>query len=55
MQDIMYLIRGPGIRKGIYNTNPAFPVDLLPTLCRLLGWQVPANADGRVLGEILVR
>lgn len=53
VQDIVYLIRGPGIRKGVYSTNPAFPVDLLPTLCRLLGWRVPANADGRVLGEIL--
>jgi hypothetical protein len=55
VQDIMYLIRGPGIRKGVYSANPAFPVDLLPTLCRLLDWQVPANADGRVLGEILAR
>lgn len=53
VQDIVYLIRGPGIRKGVYTANPAFPVDLLPTLCRLLGWQAPANADGRVLGEIL--
>lgn len=55
VQDILYLVRGPGIRKGVYKTNPAFPVDLLPTLCRILGWRVPANADGRVLGEILAR
>ena len=53
VQEIAILIHGPGIQKRVF-TNPAYLVDILPTLCTLLGWDIPENVDGRVLGEIFV-
>jgi len=47
------VIADPGIRQG-----KRFPyaeqIDIVPTLCYLMGVKPPANADGRILAEALM-
>jgi hypothetical protein len=52
-QNIPLAIRGPGISRRIFDEQAAHLVDIVPTLCSLMGWTAPANVDGRVLSEIL--
>ena len=46
------VVAGPGVRKG-----KRFPyaeqIDIVPTLCHLMGVTPPENADGRILAEAL--
>ena len=51
-QNVILVMRGPGIRAGAYNSTSRL-VDIVPTLYRLLGVVPPAHVDGRVLDEIL--
>jgi len=44
---------GDGIRPGSRAQAPR-AVDIMPTLCQLLGLPIPAGLDGRVLSEILL-
>jgi len=53
-QNIPLAIHGPGIRRGFFDEQEAYLVDVVPTLYHLLGWTVPENVDGRVLSEILL-
>ena len=46
------LIAGAGIRAGAVPRNPRL-VDVAPTIAALLGAHPPADAQGRVLGELL--
>lgn len=46
------LLFGAGIRPGVY-PGPAAPIDIAPTLARLLGLKGLADADGRVLEQAL--
>lgn len=46
------LMKGPGIRRGIYLKN-ANIMDLAPTILHVLGLPVPTDMDGRVLDEAL--
>ena len=46
------LFFGAGIRPGTY-PGPAAPIDVAPTLARLLGLQGLSDADGRVRDEVL--
>lgn len=46
------LIAGPGIRSGIW-ADPVSPADIAPTLCALLGIELPAACDGRILRSAL--
>jgi hypothetical protein len=48
---------GPGVKSG-YRRDPtrfgyAHMIDIVPTLCRLLGFEPPAHAQGAVLGDFL--
>jgi arylsulfatase A-like enzyme len=47
------LVRGPGVERG--RTVDAFTehVDVLPTICTLLGAEVPLQCDGRTLAPFL--
>lgn len=46
------LLSGPGVRTGRY-MKAVDPMDIAPTLAAILGIEPPANADGRVLDEVL--
>lgn len=50
--DGIFLCHGPNVRRGA-SLDGARIIDLAPTLLRLLGVEVPADMDGRVLDEIL--
>jgi hypothetical protein len=47
------VIAGPGIKKG-EKFEYAESIDVVPTLCYLMGVTPPINADGRILAEALV-
>ena len=44
---------GPDIKRGEKLTTPTGNIDFAPTICHLLGIDVDANMDGRVLKELL--
>ncbi len=48
------LVVGPGVRAG-ERPGYAEQIDIVPTLCYLMGVQPPANADGRILAEALLQ
>ena len=43
---------GPGVRRGA-SLQRAHSVDLVPTICALLGIEPPAGAEGRILTEFI--
>ncbi len=47
------VIAGPGVKKG-QTFDYAESIDVVPTLCYLMGVTPPINADGRILAEALV-
>jgi len=47
------VIAGPGIKKD-QKFEYAESIDVVPTICQLMGVTPPINADGRILGEALV-
>lgn len=48
------IMAGPGVKQGKGMRDPSI-VDITPTICELLGVRPPAQADGRVLREVLRR
>jgi len=46
------MVLGAGIREGAFIERPVDSLDLVPTVARLLGFNVP-NAQGHVLGEVV--
>jgi phosphonoacetate hydrolase len=53
-QDIIMAWMGPNITKKGYEI-PIVPnvVDIVPTICYIMGWTLPAQAQGRILYEII--
>jgi hypothetical protein len=51
-QHILIGFSGPGIAQGVESGSPARPVDLLPTIARLMALPAP-DADGSVLADAL--
>ncbi len=47
------VMAGPGIKKG-QTFDYAESIDVVPTLCYLMGVRPPINSDGRILAEALV-
>ena len=47
------VVSGPGIRRG-QRFEYSEQIDIVPTLCYLMGVKPPPNADGRILAEALV-
>jgi hypothetical protein len=43
------LLMGPGVPKGSLDASPVTPLDLTPTLARILGIRAPEGCDGSVL------
>ncbi len=50
----MLILSGAGVRPGV-ELRGASILDVMPTALQMLGIPVPAEVDGRVLGEALVR
>ncbi len=48
-QHVALLMRGPGIKKGIY-TDPVSPEDIAPTIATILGVAFPSAAVGKPIG-----
>ena len=49
----LLLMRGPGIRRGVRLSRTAWLVDVVPTLCHLLGTLVPRDCEGAILYQAL--
>jgi arylsulfatase A-like enzyme len=47
------VVAGPGIRAG-QRLEYAEQIDIVPTLCYLMGVKAPINASGRILAEALM-
>lgn len=50
---IPFQITGPGIRAGQRRAEPVSMVDLLPTVCELVGAEIPVGVQGRSLAPLL--
>jgi len=49
----MFIINGPGIKKGITLKKMIRLIDIAPTISYLLGIRPPENSEGRILYEIM--
>ncbi|HUT36774.1 MAG TPA: alkaline phosphatase family protein [Planctomycetota bacterium] len=49
----LFLMAGPGVRKGVELNRTVWLTDIVPTLCYLTGFPVPAQAEGAVLYQAL--
>lgn len=48
------VFRGPSVRPPHEVSAPATLHDIIPTLCRMVRWEVPETAAGKVRKEIFV-
>jgi len=49
----VFAMSGPGVKKGFELERNIWNIDLVPTICYLNGWPMPANADGAVIYQAL--
>ncbi|MFQ6134098.1 MAG: alkaline phosphatase family protein [Armatimonadota bacterium] len=49
----LLVIKGPGIKQGAKLERNAWLVDVVPTVCHLAEWPLPAQAEGAVLYQAL--
>ncbi len=47
------MFSGPGIPQGVTNGSPANLLDIYPTIADLLGFEIPAELDGKSLKPVL--
>lgn len=47
-----FIIMGPGVKKGFQLSKNICNTDQLPTILKLMGMQIPAYMDGKVIEEI---
>lgn len=50
---IPFQITGPGVQPGQLRGEPVSMVDLMPTICELVGAEIPAGVQGRSLQPLL--
>jgi len=50
----VFVISGPGVKKGCRRGEPVRLLDVAPTVAHLLGIPAPAQSEGRVLHDLLV-
>jgi hypothetical protein len=48
-----FIAAGPGVKRNVTSQVPTGNIDIVPTTFALLGQEVPAGLDGRVLDEVL--
>ena len=49
----LFVLSGPNIKKGIELERTVWIQDLVPTICYLTGWPVPAQAEGAVIYQAM--
>jgi len=49
----LFAMSGPGIKKGVELERNVWCLDLVPTICYLTGWPVPAQAEGAVIYQAM--
>ena len=49
----LLLMAGPGVRAGVRIGRIVRQCDVAPTLCQAMGWPLPAQAEGCVVGDAL--
>ena len=49
----LFALSGPNIKKGVELERTVWIQDLVPTICYLTGWPVPAQAEGAVLYQAM--
>ena len=49
----LFIMAGPGVRKGMKLDRTVWLTDIVPTICYLTGFPVPAQAEGAVLYQAL--
>lgn len=49
---VLFTFTGPGIKKGVRIERNAWLTDMVPTICYLMNWPVPEDAEGAVLYQI---
>lgn len=52
-QHAVFIMAGPGVKQGVHLQGQVRQVDVAPTICYLLGIDVPRNAEGGVIYEAL--
>ena len=52
-QHSTFVMAGAGVREGAALQREVRVIDVAPTLCYLLGWPMPRNAEGGVIYEAL--
>jgi len=50
----IFIIKGPGVKKGHIRSNPCWTIDVVPTLAYILGIKPPDSVEGRVLWDIIL-
>ena len=51
--EALFALKGPGVRRGYRRRNPIWLSDVVPTMCYLVGWRRPRDADGKVVADFL--
>jgi len=49
----LFLLSGPNIKKGVLLERTVWILDMVPTICYLTGWPVPAQAEGAVIYQAM--
>jgi arylsulfatase A-like enzyme len=49
----LLVMSGPGVKKGYRLQRTCWLTDIVPTICSLCGWPVPAEAEGSVIYQAL--
>ena len=52
-QHSTFVMAGAGVKEGVSLSSQVRVVDVAPTLCHLLGWPAPRDANGAILYEAL--
>ena len=47
------IMAGPGVKKGYRRDKPIWLVDLVPTICWLMGIRTPKNCEGKLVLDLL--
>ena len=53
--EALFALKGPGVRRGYRRRQPIWLSDVVPTMCHIVGWRWPKDADGKVAVDFLER
>ncbi|MBT4637191.1 MAG: hypothetical protein HOK67_11670 [Deltaproteobacteria bacterium] len=50
---VLFNMSGPGVKQGVQLDRTVWLMDLVPTVCYVMGWPVPEQAEGAVVYQAL--